>query len=43
LRLSKRDRYLEQQPAIAAIYDFKQKLHQLLAKKHGSTPNVGAL
>ena len=34
LRLNKRNRYLEQQPAIAAIYDFKQELHQLLTKKH---------
>ncbi|KTD38585.1 transposase (IS652) [Legionella nautarum] len=34
LRLSKRNCYLEQQPAIAAIYDFKQQLHQLLNKKH---------
>ncbi len=33
-RLSKRNSYLEQQPAIAAIYDFKQELHQLLMKKH---------
>ncbi len=34
LRQSKRDRYLEQQPAIAAIYDFKQQLHELFTKKH---------
>jgi transposase len=34
LRLNKRNKYLEQQPAIAAIYDFKQELHQLLTKKH---------
>ncbi|WP_423202739.1 ISL3 family transposase [Legionella nagasakiensis] len=34
LRLNKRNRYLERQPAIAAIYDFKQELHQLLTKKH---------
>ena len=34
LRLNKRNSYLEQQPAIAAIYDFKQELHQLLTKKH---------
>ncbi|KTC87455.1 transposase (IS652) [Legionella drozanskii LLAP-1] len=34
LRLSKRNSYLEQQPAIAAIYDFKQQLHLLLNKKH---------
>ena len=34
LRLNKRDSYLQQQPAIAAIYDFKQELHQLLTKKH---------
>lgn len=34
LRLSKRNSYLEQQPAIAAIYDFKQQLHELLTKKH---------
>ncbi len=33
-RLSKRNTYLEQHPAIAAIYDFKQKLQQLLTKKH---------
>ena len=33
-RLAKRNSYLEQQPAIAAIYDFKQQLHQLLSKKH---------
>lgn len=32
--LAKRDAYLEQQPAIAALYDFKQNLHQLLSKKH---------
>ena len=29
----KRDLYLDQQPAIAAIYDFKQTLHQVLSKK----------
>ena len=34
LRLSKRDHYLKQQPAIAAIYDFKQQLHELLTRKH---------
>jgi transposase len=33
-RLAKRNSYLEQQPAIAAIYDFKQRLQQLLSKKH---------
>ena len=33
-RLSKRNSYLEQQPAIAAIYEFKQELHQLLMNKH---------
>ncbi|KTD27981.1 ISL3 family transposase [Legionella maceachernii] len=33
-RLTLRDNYLKQQPAIAAIYDFKQELHQLLSKKH---------
>ncbi len=34
LRLNKRNSYLKQQPAIAAIYDFKQELHLLLTKKH---------
>ena len=34
LRLNRRNRYLEQQSAIAIIYDFKQELHQLLTKKH---------
>jgi transposase len=34
IRLNKRDRYLEQRPAIAVIYDFKQTLHELLTKKH---------
>ena len=29
----KRDSYLNQNPAIAAIYDFKQTLHQMLSKK----------
>lgn len=32
-RLKKRDEYLKQQPAIAAIYHFKRKLHRLLMKK----------
>lgn len=32
-RLQKRDAYLEQQPAITAIYQFKQQLHRLLMKK----------
>jgi transposase len=30
----RKDSYLEQQPAIAALYYFKQKLHDLLSKKH---------
>ncbi len=30
----RRDQYLEQQPAIAAVYAFKQELHQLLMQKH---------
>ena len=34
ISLNKRNDYLEQQPAIAAIYDFKQELHQILNKKH---------
>lgn len=29
-----RDEYLQAQPAIAAVYDFKQKLHELLMYKH---------
>ena len=33
-RLIKRNAYLERQPAIAAIYHFKQRLHQLLMNKH---------
>ncbi|HVV67943.1 MAG TPA: ISL3 family transposase [Gammaproteobacteria bacterium] len=33
-RKKKRDEYLEQQPAIKAIYDFKQQLHELLMYKH---------
>lgn len=33
-RFNKRERYLNQQPAIAAIYDFKQRIHRLLMKKH---------
>lgn len=33
-QLTRRNQYLEQQPAIAAIYDFKQKLHRLLMFKH---------
>jgi transposase len=32
-KLRKRDEYLEQQPAIAAIYHFKRRLHRLLMKK----------
>ncbi len=32
-RLQKRDEYLNQQPAIAAIYQFKWQLHRLLMKK----------
>jgi len=32
-RLVKRDEYLNTQPAINAIYQFKQRLHQLLMKK----------
>jgi transposase len=32
-RLQVRDNYLKQQPAISAIYDFKQQLYQLLVKK----------
>jgi transposase len=32
-RLEKRDDYLKQQPVIAAIYHFKQQLHQVLMKK----------
>ena len=32
--MAKRDAYLQQQPAIAALYDFKQKLYELLSKKH---------
>jgi len=32
-KLKKRDEYLMQQPAIAAIYQFKRKLHRLLMKK----------
>lgn len=31
--LKKRDEYLEQHPAIHAIYQFKQQLHQVLMKK----------
>jgi transposase len=33
-RLLKRELYLKDQPAIDAIYYFKQKLHRLLVKKH---------
>ena len=32
-RLKRRDEFLIQQPAIAAIYQFKRKLHRLLMKK----------
>ncbi len=32
-RLQKRDEYLKAQPAIAAIYEFKRRLHRLLMKK----------
>jgi transposase len=32
-RLKKRDEFLVQKPAIAAIYSFKRKLHRLLMKK----------
>ena len=32
-RLEKRDGYLQQQPAIHAIYQFKRQLHRLLMKK----------
>jgi transposase len=32
-RLQKRDEYLKTQPAIAAIYEFKRRLHRLLMKK----------
>lgn len=30
----KRDKYLQQQPVIAALYHFKRRLHRLLLKKH---------
>ena len=30
----RRDEYLKQQPVIAALYEFKQRLHKLLMKKH---------
>jgi transposase len=33
-RRKRRDEYFKQQPAIAAIYEFKQKLHRLLMYKH---------
>ncbi|MCW8400937.1 transposase, partial [Legionella sp. PATHC038] len=33
-RLNRRASYLQHQPAIAAIYHFKQRLHRLLMKKH---------
>lgn len=33
-QLHRRDLYLSQQPAIAAVYCFKQKLHRLLMFKH---------
>ncbi|HFE6374112.1 TPA: ISL3 family transposase, partial [Legionella pneumophila] len=33
-RLNKRERYLQQQPVIAALYNFKQRLHRLLMRKH---------
>ena len=32
-KLEKRDEYLKAQPAIAAIYEFKRRLHRLLMKK----------
>jgi len=32
-RLQKRDEYLKQQPAVAAVYQFKRRLHRLLMKK----------
>lgn len=32
-RLKRRDEYLEQQPAIHSVYQFKRKLHRLLMKK----------
>ncbi len=33
-QLQRRDQYFEQQPAVAAVYAFKQDLHQLLMQKH---------
>ncbi len=33
-QLHKRDQYFKQQPAIAAVYAFKQRLHRLLMIKH---------
>jgi hypothetical protein len=33
-QLAKRDEYLDKQPAIAAIYQFNQRMHRLLTKKH---------
>ena len=36
-RLNKRESYLQKQPAIAAVYQFKQRLHRLLMKKHRTT------
>jgi len=34
LQQQKRDAYLKQHPAIDAVYQFKQRLHRLLLKKH---------
>lgn len=42
-RLNKREAYLQQQPAIAAIYAFKQRLHRLLMKKHRNAKNCKRL
>jgi transposase len=33
-RLAKKELYLSQQPAIAVVYQFKQRLQRLLSKKH---------
>lgn len=33
-RLNKRENYLQQQPVIAAVSQFKKRLHRLLMKKH---------
>ncbi len=42
-QMNKRDAYLLKQPAIAATYYFKQRLHRLLMKKHRTAKQCARL